>query len=38
MVISNYVFIYLIMGNEPGFVMFAFASSMISADVLYCDT
>ena len=38
MVMSNYVLIYLIMGNEPGFVMFAFASSMISADVLYWDT
>lgn len=29
---------YLIIGNEPGFVMLAFASSMISADVLYWDT
>ena len=26
---------YLIIGNEPGFVMLALASSMISAEVLY---
>ena len=29
---------YLITGNEPGFVMLALASSIISAEVLYWDT